>query len=555
MSGLNRVGQASGLPAGIYASQCGAGSPAQAKACPTQTGRLALLLLSSTLALRAETFDVVVYGATAGGVVAGVAAAREGLKVAILEPGKHLGGMTTGGLGRTDHGRKETIGGYSLEFYQRVGKKYGEEVIWYFEPHVAERVMQEMVADAGVKVFFDQRLRDDGGVRKKARRIVEIFTERGLSFEAKVFIDASYEGDLMAQAKVSYTVGREASSQYGESLAGVRPKDPNHQFDFPVNGLGPKAPLPDIQTTPRGNLGQGDVKVQAYNFRMCLSSDPRNQISYPKPKNYDPARYELLLRYIEAWTRHRGQAPGMRDLFGMGEIKNNKLDVNNRGAVSTDLIGGSWGYPNGSYEDRARIWQDHIDYTAGLFWFLANDPRVPEALRKEINSWGLAADEFISTNHWPHQLYVREARRMVGGFVMTQRDIQGTLIKEDAIGMGSYNSDSHNVQRYLQPDSTVQNEGNMEVRVEPYQIPYRVMLPKKKEVTNLLAPVCVSASHVAYSTLRMEPVYMILGQAAGVAAKMAIGSDGNVHGIDTKALGARLRSQGAVMELVMEKVK
>lgn len=497
----------------------------------------------------AASFDVVVYGGTAGGVISAVAAAREGLRAAIFEPGYHLGGMTSGGLGRTDHGKKETIGGYSLEFYQRVGKKYNEPVTWTFEPHVAEAVLIEMAQEAGVKVHYGHRLREEIGVRKRKRRIREIYFENGSSAQAKIFIDATYEGDLMAQTKVRYTVGRESIKQYGESLAGVRPKDRNHQFDFPVAALDDKQQLiAEVQPSPRGEIGAGDRKVQAYNFRLCLSSDPNNQIPFPKPKAYDPRRYELLRRFIEGWTKHHGRLPKFNDLFIVSRLPNHKTDINNRGAVSSDYIGGSWEYPEANYATRALIWQDHIDYTAGLLWFLANDSGVPEPLRTEMKAWGLAADEFADTNQWPHQLYVREARRMAGEFVMTLRDLQTELTKPDPIGMGSYNSDSHNVQRYVEQDGTVQNEGNMEVPVTPYQIPYRVLLPSKKAVVNLLVPVCVSSSHVAYSTLRMEPVYMIMGHAAGVAAKMAIAAGGAVQDVDTKALTARLREQGAVMD-------
>lgn len=516
----------------------------------TAAGASGALFLPSAASAATHTFDVVVYGATAGGVVAAVSAAREGLKAAIVEPGRHLGGMTSGGLGRTDHGRKEVVGGYSLEFYKRVGRKYGEDITWYFEPHIAEQVLQEMVKEAGVEVFFDHRLRLDSGVDKRRSAVTEIFCENATSFKAKVFMDASYEGDLMKQAGISYAVGRESTVAYGESLAGVRPKDRAHQFDIPVLGLDANSQLlPDINPVQRGRLGDGDKKVQAYNFRMCLSSDPRNQVPFPQPPGYQWWRYEILLRHIDAFTKYYGHPPKPKgDLFIWSMMPNNKTDINNHGPVSTDFMGASWDYPEATYQRRAEIWQEHINYTAGLFYFLVNDQRVPAVIRDEMKQWGLAADEFVDTNNWPHQLYVREARRMVGDFVMTQRDIQVDLTKPDVIGMGSYNSDSHNVQRYLQEDGTVQNEGNMEVAVTPYQIPYRVLLPKRKQATNLLVPVCVSSSHVVYSTLRMEPVYMIMGQAAGVAARMAISGKVDLHDIDTKGLAEKLRSQGAVFE-------
>ena len=498
-----------------------------------------------------QRFDIVVYAATAGGVIAAIAAAREGLQVALAEPGRFIGGMTSGGLGRTDHGNKAAIGGYSLEFYQRVAKKYGQPAaVWDFEPHVAETVLKEMLAESKVQLFTDRRLREDGGVRKRGGSIRELFFENGTSLEARIFIDASYEGDVLKQAKVSYTIGREGIAQYGESLAGVRPKDRNHQFDFPVSGLDDTGrPLPDVSAAPRGEPGAADKAVQAYNFRLCLTRNPDNRIPMPRPVDYSAGRWELAARYLAAFARTKGRPPEMKDLFIISPLPNGKTDINNRGPVSTDHIGASWSYPDASYSARAAIWQEHMNYTAGLFTFLATDDRVPASLRAEVGEWGLAADEFAGANHWPHQLYVREARRLVGDFVMTQKDIQTHLTKPDVIGMGSYNSDSHNVQRFLEKDGTVQNEGNMEVRVAPYQIPYRVLLPKKKEVQNLLVPVCVSSSHVAYSTLRMEPVYMILGQAAGVAAKMALDNRQAVQDVDTAALRARLAAQGVVFEL------
>jgi hypothetical protein len=509
------------------------------------------LLLAAAAAFAAEPkeFDVVVYGGTAGGVITAVSAAREGASVALLEPGRHLGGMVSGGLGRTDHGRRETIGGMSLEFFQRVGKHYGEPVTWYFEPHVAENVFQQMLDEAKVQVFLEHRLRERGGVRKVGSRIAAIRMEKGGRFAAKIFADATYEGDLVAQSRIAYTVGRESVQQYGESLAGVRPKDRAHQFDFPISAYDDRGKLlPEIQRGPRGALGEGDKKVQAYNFRMCLTSDKANQVPFPKPRAYDPRRYELLRRLIAALTEKNGKPPVMKQLFIVSAMPNHKTDINNYGAFSTDYIGKSWDYPEANYRRRSRIWRDHADYTKGLFYFLAHDASVPKSLQEEINGWGLAKDEFTDTDHWPHQLYVREARRMVGEFVMTQKDIQTELTKPDAIGMGSYNSDSHNVQRFVQDDGTVQNEGNMEVPVTPYQIPYRVMLPKRVQATNLLVPVCLSASHVTYSTLRMEPVYMIIGHAAGIAAKMAIDGGKAVQDIDTRALTEKLRAQGAVFE-------
>ena len=497
-----------------------------------------------------KRFDLAVYGGTAGGVITAVTAAREGLSVALLEPGNHLGGMVSGGLSATDHGVKEVIGGYSLEFYERVGRHYGREIEWYPEPHIAEKVFQEMVQEAKtVTVFYQHQLKEKGGLKKRGNSIIEIRMENRSVFHATIFVDATYEGDLMAQAGVTYTWGREGTDQYDEALAGVRPKDPAHQFDFPVPAHDEDGKLlPEIQQGERGELGSGDQKIQAYNFRMILTKDPNHRVPFPKPSDYNPKRYELLARFLAEYLKRNGRPPHSDEILLPRDIANNKWDFNNRGPFSTDYIGRNWDYPNASYRKRAQIWQDHVNYTKGLFYFLTHDPRVPEPLQDELNEFGLAKDEFVDNENWPYQLYVREARRMVCDFVMTQKDIQTELTKPDAIGMGSYNSDSHNVQRYITEQGHAQNEGNMEVPVSPYQIPYRLILPKRSQVTNLLVTVCFSASHVTYSTLRMEPVYMIIGQAAGVAARMAIDKKAAVHDIDTTALTTKLRNQQAVME-------
>jgi hypothetical protein len=495
-------------------------------------------------------FDVVVYGGTAGGVISAVTAARQGLRVALLEPGNHLGGMVTGGLSATDHGEKKVVGGYTLEFYQRLGRHYNRDIEWYPEPQVAEKVLQEMVQEAGaVTVFYQRRLKEKGGVQKQDRRIGAIRTEDDSVFQAAIFIDASYEGDLMAQAGVSYTWGREGAGQYHESLAGVRPRDANHQFDFPISAYDETGTrLPEIQMGPRGELGAGDRKIQAYNFRMILTQDRDYRVVFPLPPDYNAKRYELLRRFLSAFSSREGRPARLDEILLPRPIANHKWDFNNRGPFSTDYIGANWEYPNTGYQKRREIWQDHINYTKGLFYFLAHDPRVPRSLQEELNEFGLAKDEFVDNENWPHQLYVRESRRMVADFVMTQKDVQTELTKPDVIGMGSYNSDSHNVQRYITGQGQVQNEGNMEVSVTPYQIPYRILLPRRNEAANLLVTVCFSASHVTYSTLRMEPVYMIIGQAAGVAAAMAIEGKVPAHDIETTALTAILRSQKTVME-------
>jgi len=501
----------------------------------------------------AESYDVVVYGGTAGGVMTAVSGAREGLRVVLLEPQGHLGGMVSGGLSRTDVGRREVIGGMALEFYWRAGRyyemhRYLQDIAWLPEPKVAESIFKDMVKEAGVDVRYRHRLREKTGVRKEGLRIVEITMENGNSFQGRIFADCTYEGDLMAQAGVSYTWGREGVSQYGEDLAGVREKTPYHQFavDIPARDENGKL-LPEISPNPPGEIGSADRKVQAYNFRLILTDDPSNQVPFPKPADFDPNRYKLLARMLKAMAKE-GRELRVNNVTGPGPIPNRKADFNNNGGFSTDYIGKNYDYPDGSYKRREEIWRDHENYVKGFFYFLAHDPQVPADLQKDVNRWGLAKDEFTDNGSFPNQMYIREARRMVGDFVVTQKDLQTELTKTDPIGMGSYNSDSHNIQRVIGLNGMVVNEGDVQVAVKPYQIPYRVMLPKRAEAANLLVPVCFSASHVAYSSLRMEPQYMIIGQAAGVAAAMAVKNSKPIQEIDVAALGARLREQGALME-------
>jgi hypothetical protein len=521
--------------------------------------RILLAVLLSALGSTAvaqvpETYDLLVYGGTAGGVITAVSGAREGLKVVLLEPGKHLGGMATGGLSRTDFGHKEVIGGYALEFYWRVGLKYevnryADEVAWFYEPHVGEEVLADMLHEAHVDVQFGKRLKEHDGVTKSGARVEAITTENGTVYHAQAFADCTYEGDLMAQAGITYTWGRESNQQYQESLAGVRDRTPLHQFlvQIPAKDKDGRL-LPEISSAPKGETGSADKKVQSYNFRMILSDDPKNRVPFPKPPNYDPHRYELMARLLAAMSAKLGRPEVMQEVTLIAPIPNHKADINNQGAFSTDYIGGSWDYPNGSYARRKEIWQAHVDYTKGYFYFLAHDPRVPKSLQDEVNRWGLAKDEFRDTENWPNQLYIREARRMVSDFVMTQKDVQTDLTKPDPIGLGSYNSDSHNLQRVVNAEGNVENEGDMQVAVKPYQIPYRVMVPKRTEATNVLVPVCFSASHVAYSSVRMEPQYMIIGQAAGVAAAMAIHEKKAVQDIDPHQLTAHLKGQGTILE-------
>jgi hypothetical protein len=515
---------------------------------------LTLILAAAASGMAAQPWDLVVYGGTAGGVMTAVAGARQGLRTVLIEPRAHVGGMATGGLSRTDVGRREVIGGLALEFYARIGERYEmhrfiHPVAWQYEPRVGESVMREMLKDAGVEVVFHQRLREKQGVRKQGTAVTEIVMENGAAYQGKIFADCTYEGDLMAQSKVTYTYGREATSQYNESLAGVRDRTPLHQFEVDIPARDAQGNLlPEISAEPRGASGAADRRIQAYNFRLIVTDNPAIRIPWPKPPNYDPKRYELVTRLLPAMQAKLGRAQTLNEVALVAEIPNRKADFNNRGAFSTDYIGKNYDYPDGNYAVRERIWQEHVDYTQGYFYFLANDPRVPPALQQEVRQWGLAKDEFEDTDHWPHQLYIREARRMVGEYVLVQRDMQTELVKTDVIGMGSYNSDSHNVQRFVNEKGFAENEGDMQVAVTPYQIPYGILLPKRAETTNLLVPICFSASHVAYSSARMEPQYMILGHAAGLAAWLAVRGSKSVQEISVSDLQKTLLSQGAVFE-------
>jgi hypothetical protein len=503
------------------------------------------------------TADVAIYGGTAGGVIAAVAAAREGKIVLLIEPGRHVGGMVSGGLGATDVGNRLAIGGYAREFFDRVRAHYvtkygaGSRQVkdcgdgFRFEPHVAEQVFHEMLREQKVEVLLESRLDQ---VRRDDQRIAFITIDKpkeksSTRIVAKVYIDAGYEGDLMARAKVSYTVGREGREEFKESIAGVQKHSPAHQWPVKVSPLldGQKL-LPLVQAGPAGEPGSGDKKIQAYNFRMCMTQRADQKIPWPKPENYDPKRFELLARYLE-------KRPDVKvgQLMNPVHLPNGMTDTNNNGPFSTDHIGANWDYPEADYATRARIWRDHIDYQMGFCYFLANDRRVPENLRKEMNSWGLVREEFKDTDNWPHQLYVREARRLRGVYFMTETDIMDQRTKEDSVGLGSYNTDSHHVQRVVGADGFVVNEGDFQVGVKPYAIPYRSLAPKAMECRNLLVPVCMSATHVAYGTIRMEPVYMILGQASGVAAALAIADQADVQEVSIKKLQAKLLAQKAVL--------
>jgi len=482
-------------------------------------------------------------------------AAREGLHVVLLEPGTHLGGMVTGGLSATDTANFHVIGGYARDFYREAAAHYGVHSMdkrdaWLSEPHVGEAIFTDWLKKSGVEVHFHERLKEKGGISKTGTHVTSIATEDGKTWQAVIFADCSYEGDLMAQAKVTYTVGRESMKVYDESLAGVRVDTPKHQFLWKVSPYDDNHKLmPEVDPGPMGANGEGDKKVQAYNFRMILTDDPSNRLPWEKPAGYDASRFALLARYLKEFPEHMHRAPTLRDVMNPVAIPHREADFNNNGPFSTDYIGKSWTYPDATYTERKRIWDAHLLYTQSFLWFLAQDSQVPATLRAEANAWGRAKDEFTDTGNWPNQLYIREGRRMVGEYVMHQADLQTDRTKTDSVGMGSYNSDSHNIQRVAMPDGSVRNEGDVQVSVQPYEISFRAILPKQSETDNLLVPVCLSASHVAYSSVRMEPQYMIVGQAAGVAASMAVKAKTSVQKIDISVLQKNLAEHSAILHL------
>ncbi len=521
--------------------------------------------------------DICVYGGTAAGVAAAVQAERMGKTAVIVEPGRHLGGMTSGGLGETDIGNKAAIGGIAREFYHRVAQHYadtnswkfgtaadffrgkrggqaaasslaGEQAtMWLFEPHVAEDILNRMVNEAKVRVFYGQQL---AAVKRTGARITEI-TTTDKTFRAGMFIDTTYEGDLMAKAGVSFAIGREANAQYNETLNGIRTNTPKHQFTVAVDpyvkpGDTGSGLLPFIQPGGGENSGEGDRAVQAYNFRLCYTKNPANRLPHSKPENYNPAKYELLARYLEALVAAR-KKPGLREFWKPDGMPNEKTDINNEGGFSTDFIGGNYDYPNADEATRAKIWKAHEDYIRGYLYFLATSPRVPENIRREMQEWGPAKDEFLDTGGWPHQLYIREARRMVSDYVMTEHNCRGMTKAEEPVGLAAYTMDSHNCRRLVK-NGRVENEGDLQVGgFPPYPIAYRAIVPKAGEGENLLVPVCLSATHISYGSIRMEPVFMLLGQSAATAAALALEAKVPVQKLSYEKLQARLLADGQTL--------
>ena len=518
--------------------------------------------------------DVIIYGGTSTAIATAVQLVRMNKSVLVVCPEKHIGGLSASGLGFTDLGNKEVIGGISKEFYKEIYKHYKNEeawnwqprneygnegqgttaiddehkTMWTFEPHVAEQVFEKFVKDHNITILRDKWLDRENGVSVTDGNITSISMLDGSTYTAKIFVDATYEGDLMAAVGVKYHVGREANSVYNEQWDGVQKGVYDHSHNFQQLNISPyvipgdstSGVLPRISTDDPGENGSGDRRVQAYNYRLCTTNAEGNVVAFEKPENYDPAQYELLRRVF------RG---GRTSMFGGGKIPNKKRDVNNVGPFSSDNIGMNYEYPEASYEKRKEILEEHIGYHKGLLWFWGNDESVPQRLRENIKKWGLAKDEFVDNDHWPYQIYVREARRMLGDFVMTENEILGKHKVDKPIGMGSYTMDSHNVQRYITKEGYVQNEGDLGVEPPgPYQIHLGTIMPKKEECENLLVPAAVSSSHIAYGSIRMEPVFMILGQSAGTLAAMALDEDHSMYDIPYDALRKQLQKDGQILE-------
>jgi hypothetical protein len=536
-----------------------------------------LSLISITAPAADAQHDVVIYGGTCAAVTSAVQVKKMGKSVIIVSPDKHLGGLSSGGLGFTDTGNKAVIGGLARDFYHRIYMHYqkpeawvqqkkdeygnkgqgtpamdGENrTMWIFEPHAAEQVFEDYVKEFSLEVVRDEWLDRESGVKKDGDRITSITTLSGKTYSGKMFIDATYEGDLMAAAGIEYHVGREANSIYGEEHNGIQVGVLHHRHHFgavkepispykipgdPKSGL-----LPRVSAEDPGIKGEGDKRVQAYCFRSCYTTDPSNRIPFPKPEGYDASQYELLLRVLNT---------GWGEFFEKFDpIPNFKTDTNNHGPFSFDNIGYNYDYPEASYERRKEIIAEHRTYQQGLLWFVANDPRVPKNVQEELQTWGLPKDEFTDNGNWSHQLYIREARRMIGNFVMTENELRKKKPTPESVGMGSYTIDSHNVQRHITTEGYVQNEGDIGVSTNgPYEIAYGSLVPKEGQGDNLLVPVAMSASHIAYGSIRMEPVFMILGQSAATAAVLAIDGSLPVQKVPYAKLREQLLKDGQILE-------
>lgn len=535
---------------------------------------LGLLPLLSVLSLAvagpaAAEAQLVIYGGTPAGISAAVQASRMGARVILLEPGPQLGGLTTGGLGASDVGDKRMVGGIAREFYRRIHDYYRDPAHWthetredylprhplnvteatrqhwFFEPHVASKIIDDLIREAGVTVHLNARLDRAKGVARDGRRITAITLRDGRTFRAATFIDATYEGDLMAAAGVSYRLGREANAEFGETLNGIRFLEPERtQGIDPYVREGDRTSglLPRIAPKAPGREGEAGPGVQAYNFRFCLTDVPANRVPIERPANYDPLQYELLLRSL------RGQIPRPGpQLFTVTPMPNRKTDTNNRDLFSTDYTGGSLRWAEASDEEREQLWREHRDYTLGMLWFLAHDPRLPETTRREVGRWGLARDEFTTTGNWPTQLYVREARRLRGEYVVTEHDARRRTTVKDPVAFASYALDSHTIGMFVDEQGRLRIEGTFFENIRAFPISFRALLPRRTEAENLLVPVCLSATHAAYGSVRMEPVFFMLGQAAGTAAVLAQEARVTLHDLPYATLQQRLLADGCVL--------
>jgi hypothetical protein len=538
--------------------------------------------------------DIIIYGGTSAGISAAIQAARLEKSVIIIEPGNRLGGLTTGGLGQTDIGNKQVIGGIAREFYRNIKSHYNdsanwvwqlrseykdggqtrsakdEDAMWTFEPSAALKVYHKMIKNLNISIVYNQRLNRATGVSKASNAINSISMESGDTYFGKVFIDATYEGDLMAAAGISYTVGRESNSEYGESLNGVQTSkfgttllgtvSNNSVYHNFIDGVDPyiikgdpsSGLLPFITEGESITDGQGDKGIQAYCFRMTLTDHPENRIPFTKPENYNELEYELLFRNYEA-----AEGP-IEEMYSYGDplvpwinsdMPNRKTDTNNQKGFSTDFVGQNWDYPEASYEEREKIVARHRQYQQGLMWTLGYHPRIPKKVRDKVSQWGTCKDEYEREDGWQQQLYIREARRMIGNYVMTQKNCEGIEIVHDPVGMAAYGMDSHHIKRYVNSRGYVSNEGNVEAHVKaPFPISYRSIVPDKAECSNLLVPVCLSATHIAFGSIRMEPVFMVLGQSSAVIASLAIEEDKAVQEIEYNKIRAMLIKMEQVLE-------
>ncbi len=555
---------------------------------------IASLLFSCKNNKDLNSADIVIYGGTSAGISAAIQAARFQKSVIIIEPTNRLGGLTTGGLGQTDIGNKQVIGGIAREFYRNIKSHYKdsanwiwqsrtdykdggqtrsgkeEDAMWTFEPSVALKVYHEMIKGLDIKIVYNQVLNRATGISKNANTINSISMESGDTYYGKMFIDATYEGDLLAAAGISYTVGRESNSQYGESLNGVQANNTSktllgtvsnngiyHNFiegvdPYMVKGDSLSGLLPFIAEGGPGIDGQDDKGIQAYCFRMTLTDHPENRIPFKKPENYNELEYELLFRNYEA-----AEGP-IEEMYAYGDplvpwinsvMPNRKTDTNNQKGFSTDFIGQNWDYPEASHDERKKIVARHRQYQQGLMWTLAYHPRMPKKVRDKVSQWGTCKDEYKSEDGWQQQLYIREARRMISNYVMTQKNCEGIEVVNDPIGMAAYGMDSHHIKRYVNSKGYVSNEGNVEAHVKaPFPISYRSIVPKKEECSNLLVPICLSATHIAFGSIRMEPVFMVLGQSAATIASLAIEEGKAVQEIGYNKIRNMLIKQEQIIE-------